>query len=290
MKIGLIAVDDHNFPNLPLMKISSFYKKQGDLVEWCNPLLSYDKVYVSKVFDFTPDFNTCINSKDIIFGGTGYDLKNKLPFDIENIYPDYSLYRDNNTSYGFLTRGCPRNCSFCIVSKKEGCKSYQVADLNYFHNNQKYIKLLDPNILACKDSDHLLIELKNTKALIDFTQGLDIRFMDHDKINILNQIKIKMIHFAWDNYEFKTFNLLKEFRKSFKFSNSKLRVYVLVNYNTTIDQDLERIYKLLEVGYEPYIMIYNKDKAPSKIKDMARWINGWIFRKCPDFNNYVKGF
>ena len=116
MRIGLIDVDGHNFPNLALMKISAWHKKQGDNVEWGIPMLEYDKVYLAKVFTDSDDFNTVIHANEIIKGGTGYDLKNELPAEIESIYPDYSLYNITDTAYGFLTRGCPRNCPFCMVT------------------------------------------------------------------------------------------------------------------------------------------------------------------------------
>lgn len=111
MRIGLIDVDSHNFPNLALMKISAYHKVKGDTVEWAIPMLKYDIVYQSKVFDFSPDENTCIQCEQLIKGGIGYDLENKLPQEIETIYPDYSLYGEKK-AYGFLTRGCPRNCRF----------------------------------------------------------------------------------------------------------------------------------------------------------------------------------
>ena len=176
MKIGLIDVDSHNFPNLALMKISTYHKSNGDDVDWWNGLLYYDKVYMSKVFDatYTNDMNYCINADEVVIGGTGYDLKNKLPQIIEHQMPDYELYNIKKTAYGFLTRGCPRNCSFCIVSKKEGLISNQVSELNEFWNGQKEIKLLDPNILACKNVIYLLNQLILSNALVDFTQGLDI--------------------------------------------------------------------------------------------------------------------
>jgi len=156
MKIGLIDVDGHNFPNLPLMKISAFHKSFGDDVEWFFPLNQYDRVYISKVFDFTPDYEMCIQADEIIKGGTGYGLENKLPYEIENIYPDYELYGIKNIAYGFLTRGCPRGCKFCIVGQKEGLKSIQVAELGQFWRGQREIKLLDPNLLACENSINLL--------------------------------------------------------------------------------------------------------------------------------------
>lgn len=287
MKVGLLDVDGHNFPNLALMKISAWHKQQGDEVEIAIPIQSYDRVYMAKVFDFTPDENHILQTKEIIKGGTGYGLDNKLPLEVENMFPDYSIYDTKDTAYGFLTRGCPRGCDFCIVGEKEGFKSYKVADLKNFWNGQKYIKLLDPNLLASKDSTDLLQQLINSKATIDITQGMDIRLMTDEKAYLINQLKIKMIHFAWDNYEFKTYEKLKTFRPKLNFDGRRLRVYVLVNYNTTIDQDLERIYKLRELDYDPYVMIYEKWQSPKRIREMQRWVNNkFIFRSCKKFEDY----
>lgn len=289
MKIGLIDVDGHNFPNLALMKISAWHKKQGDGVNWWIGFERYDRVYMSKVFTFTPDIETCIKADEIIKGGTGYDLQNKLPDEIEKMFPDYSLYNITDTAYGFLTRGCPRNCPFCIVGEKEGLKSVQVAELRNFWNGQKEIKLLDPNITAFKECDRLFQDLIDSKAWVDFTQGLDIRLMTDKKANLLNQMKVKMLHFAWDNYEFSTYEKLKKFRPLLKYDSRKLRVYVLTNFNTTIEQDLERIYKLRELDYDPYVMIYDKQNAPKKIRELQRWVNNkFIFRSCERFEDYKK--
>ena len=136
MKIGLIDVDGHNFPNLALMKISAWHKKQGDCVEWCFPMSHYDIVYQSKVFDntYSPDIDWIPQTDKLIKGGTGYGLNNTLPDEIEHIYPDYSIYPEltKDTAFGFLTRGCPRGCKFCIVAEKEGRRSHKVADLAEF--------------------------------------------------------------------------------------------------------------------------------------------------------------
>lgn len=158
MRIGLIDVDGHNYPNLPLMKISSWHKQQGDYVEWYRPMFSghMDKVYISKVFSFTPDYEYFIDADEVVKGGSGYCIEledgkevyhserdNNLPYEIEHIYPDYSLYPKEckDTSYGFLTRGCPRGCPFCHVEAKEGRCSYKVADLSEFWRGQKNIIL-----------------------------------------------------------------------------------------------------------------------------------------------------
>lgn len=287
MNIGLIDVDGHNFPNLALMKISAYHRSKKNNVQWAIPMLQYDKVYISKVFTFTDDFETIIQADEIIKGGTGYNLQNKLPIEIENICPDYSLYNIKNTAYGYLTRGCPRGCKFCIVSQKEGKCSKKVADLKQFWSGQKEIVVLDPNLLACEDWKDLLQQLINSKRWVDITQGLDIRVMTDEKAYMLNHLKVKMLHFAWDNYEFGTYDKLKEFRDKLDFDFRKLRVYVLTNFNTTIEQDLERIYKLRELRYDPYVMIYEKETAPKKLRQIQRWVNNkFIFRSCEKFEDY----
>ena len=293
-KIGLIDVDSHNFPNLCLMKISAYHKLKGDQVELWNGFKHYDVVYKSKVFDetYSEDMEFCINADEIISGGTGYDLKNKLLDIIEHQYPDYELYEhiSKNTAYGFLTRGCPRGCKFCIVGEKEGLKSKCVANLEEFWRGKKNIKLLNPNITACDESEKLFDQLIASKAWIDFTQGLDARILTDKQCCQLNKMKIKMLHFAWDNYEFKTYEKLKKIRHFLKYDSRKLKVYVLTNFNTTHEQDLERIIKLKELGYDPYLMIFNKQNAPKITKKLQRYVNNkFIFNSCENFEEYLKG-
>ena len=170
MKIGLIDVDSHNFPNIALMKISAYHKAKGDDVEWWNGFQAYDRVYKSKVFDetYSDDVDYIINADEVIRGGTGYDLQNKLPEVIEHQYPDYDLYSGfENRAYGFLTRGCFRRCSFCIVSEKEG-NTHTVADLDEFWRGQKEIVLMDSNITASKDCEKHFESLIKSKAKINF--------------------------------------------------------------------------------------------------------------------------
>lgn len=291
MKVGLIDVDSHNFPNLALIKISAYHKSKGDEVEWWNGLKHYDLVYKSKVFDetYTQDEEHCIMADQVIQGGTGYDLKNKLDPIIEHQYPDYSLYNEQR-AIGFLTRGCPRGCGFCIVAEKEGRKAYQVAELNEFWRGQKNITLLDPNITAAKECEKLFTDLINTGSEIVFNQGIDIRFMDESKADLLNQMKIKTIHFAWDNYEFQTYEKLKQIRPLMKQEKRNLAVYVLTNFNTTHEQDLERVMKLRELEYNPYVMIYNKPSAPKITKQLGRWVNNkYIWWACDNFEMYKEG-
>lgn len=203
MKIGLIDVDSHNFPNLALMKLSAYHKQRGDQVEWWNGFLHYDRVYMSKVFDttYSPDMDFVINADEVVRGGTGYDLQNVLPSEIEHICPDYGLYGIRDVAYGFTTRGCPRKCPFCIVSEKEGIRSRHVADVQEFWAGQKKIVLLDPNLLACDDHEDILKQLAKTKAYVDFSQGLDARLITTDNVDLLTKVKTKNIHFAWDFVE-----------------------------------------------------------------------------------------
>ena len=171
MDIGLIDVDGHNWPNLALMKLSAYHKRCGDAVEMWNGLKHYNRVYMSRVFDdtYTRDMLYCISADEIIRGGTGYDLKSRLPEEIEHVYPDYGLYGVRGEAYGYLTRGCPRACAFCIVSDKEGRASKKVANLNEFWRGQRVIKLLDPNMLASCEADALLQQLAESGAYIDLS-------------------------------------------------------------------------------------------------------------------------
>lgn len=301
MKIGLIDVDGHNFPNLPLMKISAWHKQLGDIVEWYEPMFSghCDRVYMSKVFTFTEDYQYHIDADEIIRGGTGYnylDGGESLPDEIEHIYPDYSIYSSlipevEDTAYGFLTRGCPRGCDFCIVGRKEGRCSKKVADLSEFWRGQKNVVLLDPNMFACPDWKELSQQLIDSKAWVDFSQGCDIRLMTKEKAEYIKRMKIKQIHFAWDKYEDKEMIVPKfeEFKKITEWDKRKLGVYVLTNFNTTHEQDLERIYRLRELGYWPYVMIYEKEKLPRGhiTRKLQRWVNmRAVFEAIPRFKDY----
>lgn len=300
MRVALIDVDGHNFPSLPLMKISAWHKRQGDSVEWYDPLTAWqqqpDRVYMSKVFTFTPDYTHPVNAAEIIKGGTGYNYQNgkpDLPAEIEHIYPDYSLFPAlcKDTAYGFLTRGCPRGCDFCIVESKEGRKSRKVADLSEFWNGQKNIVLLDPNFFACREWKELSQQLIDSGAWVDFSQGCDIRIMTEEKISFLQQMKIKQIHFAWDKYEDKEIIIPKfeEFKRLTGWDYRKMGVYILTNFNTTIEQDLERIYILRDLGYSPYVMIFNKQEVPKghMLRRMQRWTNSRIaFNAVRNFKDF----
>lgn len=312
MRIGLIDVDGHNFPNLPLMKLSAWHKAQGDTVEWYEPMFSghMDKVYLSKVFSFTPDYDYYIDADEVVKGGSGYCIslvdgieefdKSKhfdLPEEIEHVYPDYSIYYDKipevrDTAYGFLTRGCQCDCDFCHVAQKEGKCSVKVANLSEFWRGQKNIVLLDPNITACRDWRELFQQLIDSKAWVDFSQGLRIHMMTEEKAEMLKQMKVKQVHFAWDKYEDNDIVVpkFKQFKEITQWDKRKLSVYVLTNFNTTHEQDLERIYTLRELGYWPYVMIYDKEHLPKGhiTRRLQRWVNmRAVFETTPRFEDYL---
>ena len=309
MKIGLIDVDGHNYPNLPLMKISAWHKAQGDHVEWYQPLLSghMDKVYMSKVFSFSQDYPYFIDADVIQKGGSGYCIElvdgkeiyhaerdQALPEEIEHIYPDYSLYPKytEDTAYGFLTRGCPRNCSFCHVGSKEGCKSIKVANLSEFWHGQKRIVLCDPNILACKDHPDLLDQLIQSGSQVEFNQGLDIRLINERNIEQLKQIRIWKPHFAYERYEDREIiepkmRMVREITGWHK-NNVALTVFILTNYNTSLEQDIERIQFCRSLGWSPYPMIYDKEHADPIYRKLQRWCNNFIFWNVPTFEEYQR--
>ena len=308
MDIGLIDVDSHKFPNLSLMKISAYHKQKGDDVEWCIPLKHYDIVYVAKVFgdEYSNMDMTVIQADKIIYGGTGFAIRIKdgkevyekgkdeiLPNEMEHIYPDYELYPEltKDKAYGFLTRGCPNNCSFCIVGKKEGLISYKVADLSEWWNGQKEIILLDPNILASKQHIELLEQLADSGATVDFCQGLDARFITEKNLEVLSRIKIKALHFAFDfmKNEDRIIKGLKLAKEKLKTNDRNAIVYMLTNYDTTIKQDLYRVKTIIEAGYLPDIRIYRKNSLPRRhiLRDLQRWCNNrYVFKSC-GFFDYV---
>jgi hypothetical protein len=312
MNVGLIDVDNWGnmkncFPNLPLMKISSFYKRHDHSVEWYEEGKDYDLVFKSKVFSFTPDIPVIGDVVEVRSGGSGYfiHLKDgKEVFDkechrnlidqIEHSYPDYGLYGITNTAFGFMSRGCPRGCHFCHVEAKEGRRSYKVADLSEFWSGQKKIELMDPNTFACKDWKDILTQLINSGSLVNFNQGVDVRILNSEKVQYLQKVKLKHVHFAFDRFEdwdIVTRNLLKV-RDITGWRRDKVSVYILTNFNTTFEQDLKRCLFVRDVcGFQPYVMRYDKEHIPrgADVNALARWMNWKQFCwTVPTFEDYKR--
>ena len=310
MEIGMIDVDNRDrlndcFPNLALMKLSSWHKSQGDSVSWYEPLemKHYNKVYMSKIFSFTEDYPYYVDADEVLQGGSGYCIslvdgkevfdKSKdvqLPYEVEHSFPDYDLYGIKDTAYGFMSRGCPRGCDFCHVKDKEGLASIKVADLDEFWNGQREIQLMDPNTLACKDWKDILQQLIDSKANVEMNQGVDIRMMTEEKAEMLKQIKLKRVHFAYDRFQDKEmieprFRQLKEVTG---WGRAKVSVYVLCGFDTTMEQNLDRIMFLRSLDFQPYVMFYDKDHIPKhhELRKLQRWVNApQAFWSC-EFDEY----
>lgn len=307
MNIGLIDVDGHNFPNLALMRISAYHKARGDNVEWWwSDLIHYDIVYMSKVFSeaYSPDVPEPVNADKVIKGGTGYAIslvdgkevfdkeKHKtLPEEIEKMFPDYTIYPQYDYAVSMTSRGCPRGCSFCHVVAKEGRCAVKVADVKDFwtpETGKKEIKILDPNITACRDKRDLMRQYRETGCYLDFTQGLDIRCLNDADIEDLNGMKIKMLHFAWDNPKDDLEEKFRRFAEGYRKKGHCKSVYVLTNFDSTMEENLYRIYTLRDLNYDPYVMVYDKPNAPKEIRRLQRWCNNKIiFKKVSRFEDYM---
>lgn len=270
MKIGLAQVDG-KWPNLALMKLSAWHKKQGDTVGWFSPLEGWDSVLASKIFAFTPDDPYL--PPDTIKGGTGYDIKSELSPAEERCRPDYSLYPSFDSAMGFTTRGCIRKCPFCLVPEKEGNLQI-VAQLGDFLDSRKKVVLLDNNLTAAPwyHFEGVLKDLIRFKIKVDFSQGLDIRIIRDDHAQLLAKVKLlKQIHFAWDSL-----SMEQAVRKGIKTLSrhmplSQLMFYVLIGYNTSPEEDLYRIEILRGLKVDPFVMPY--DRSNQYQKRFARWVN-----------------
>lgn len=272
MRIGLVDVDS-KIPNLALMKLSAYHKTRGDSVEFHMPLAQYDRIYAAKVFDFTPDYQYFPwGGVEIIKGGSGYDLRSELPPEVEACYPDYALY---NCDYaiGFTTRGCVRNCPFCIVPQKEG-RIQAVGDIYDFWWGQTHLMLLDNNLTALPEQfERICKQLAKERVKVDFSQGLDIRLITSDMAQLLSKVRLwKQIHFAFDDIA-----LEGAVRRGIEIlvANGvpayKLMFYVLIGFDSTPDEDLYRVETLRSLGVDPFVMPYNKSDPYQR--RFARWVN-----------------
>lgn len=285
MKIRLLAPDS-KMPNIAIMKLSTYYKQKGDDVDWYNHLFDYqdtDILYISKIFNFTPDIIYIPLKAKIIKGGTGYDIKSKLPKDVEEITDlDYSLYPNCDYSMQFYSRGCIRNCGFCVVREKEG---YIYPTKPYKLNpNGKHIEVLDNNFFASPKWREAVEDLKQIGQPINF-HGIDVRLLDKEQCQALNELKLyKQIHIAWD---FPKINLKPKIKEITKYIKPyKLMCYVLIGFNSTPEEDLYRVETLRNLNVDPFVMPYNK-RDPYQ-KDFARWVNHKAIFKSIPWQDYKK--
>ena len=300
-KIRLLA-HDSKIPNYAIMKISSYHKAKGDDVAWYEPILDMDTdiLYISKIFTFSDDPTLTIPmppKAQIIKGGTGYDIKSQLPPEIEAITNlDYSLYPDCDYSIIFTTRGCIRNCAFCVVREKEGI--IHDVDMAQLNPNGKYIRVQDNNFFASKTWRERLEKLKAFNQPIDFNGGLDLRIMTEEMCQALKSCKIKSVKVAFDDYKDKDV-IMPKLEMLCKWINpNKIIVYVLVGNkeNHLLDEDIERVNLIWgKCKAYPFIMPYvdyndNKREIPRDIKDFARWCNNRFIFKSSTWEEYKQNY
>jgi hypothetical protein len=305
--ICLIDVDS-SIPNLALMKISSYFKQKGfktDLIKLNYSAYDhqkkdrviidgkkYDKVFVSIIFTLNKNVVKVKNCKEIYYGGVGYNYRIKLPDEIEHNSPDYQLYKNNEYSMGYLTRGCIRKCKFCFIPKKEG-KLKIHSPLNEFYNPKlSKIMLLDNNFLAAPECIEIFKKLKRTRKKITFKQGLDFRLLTEGKAKLLTELNYDGEYiFAFDQIKDKpiiekNIGIWKHFVKDWQ-----TKFYVLVGFNSTLKEDLERVFFLRRNKFLPYIMRHTKCySSPNRpfYTDLAAWCNQpGLFKKL-SFKDFLK--
>ncbi len=299
--IGLLDVDG-KLPNLALMKIANHHKIQGDYVEWYTPFNTYDVLYMAKVFSFTPDYGFCINNAiEIIKGGTGYDVTLTLPKEIDRLQPDYSIYDrqwDSKTALGFLTRGCPNKCKWCIVPQKEGNVMPYMDIEQICTNGRNKAVLMDNNILASEYGISQLEKIAKLCIKVDFNQGLDARLVTPKIAKVLAQIKwIDRIRFGCD-----TPQQIKECERAMGLIDywGYTGEYFLYCILMDFDESFSRINYWKQKStkrYLPYAQPYRDYQNPRQIipqwqKDLSHWVNRkQLFKSC-EFSEFEprKGF
>lgn len=281
----------------------------------------YDKIHTSCLFTWNKyKVNELIQiyGDKIVAGGTGWEFEEDskgcllhtkkiiLPSEVESLKPDYDLYTSDfiysrinrgigtkeskikkanqiaNMGIGFTSRGCIRNCQFCIVPKKEGKLRPENEIKDILNPRSNIITLLDNNFTADPNFFEKVKEIRERNLIVDISQGIDIRLVTEEKAIALNSIKhLRSIHYAWDLMESEesVFRGIKELSKHIK--PYRQMCFVLVDFNTTFEQDMYRVNKLREAGIKPFIMIYNKNSRNDlKLKHFSRWVNGHIYKAC----------
>lgn len=293
-RIGLIQVDG-KLPNLALMQIVSYHEKRGDIVEWYNGNLfesQYDMIYASKIFSFsqTPDLP---KGKSLI-GGTGIDFFNRLPPEIENESISYSLYPKCNYHIGFSMKGCRFACKFCCVPKKEGRPKVNSSIDNLLINSKggNRLMLLDNDFFGGENWRENLLRIIELKLKVCFVQGLNIRIITEEQAELLakcnftnSRFNQKYLTFAWDRYnDGKIVKAGIERCNKAGIRYNQMQFFVLIGFDTTPDQDMERVMTLKELGCMPYVMPYNKSDPYQK--RFTRWVNHRATFKSCSFENY----
>lgn len=315
MKIGLIDVDG-KLPNLALMKISKYYKTMGEQVEFVRPDASrntYDKIYASAIYQKSQ--NECRTLQEyfgdrIEIGGTGWDIEKRLLPEIESMSPDYDLYTADmiypkikgimtrerrkvkaqqivDAGIGFTSRGCIRKCPFCFVPKKEGSFRQDSEIKDIINPRSNVIILHDNNLTADPYCIEKLHEIRDRNLIVDINQGCDVRLMTPEIAQAMSEVHhLRSLHYAWDLMGFEK-QVIEGIKIMSRFiPASKHMCFCLVGFNTTFEEDMYRVKKLQSLGVRPYIMRYNERRDDIRMNHFARWINSFIYKAVPDFEEY----
>ena len=281
MKIGIHDADRTNFPNLALMKLSAAYKAAGHEVEVFQDGVAYDKVVSSKVFTFT-DVQVPAGA---ICGGTGYKSKVTLPESVEHLCPDYSLYGVEQ-SYGFLTRGCIRSCSWCFVPGKEGHIRAH-ADIEEFARHKEVI-LMDNNVLAHAHGVAQIEKIARLGLKIDFNQGLDARLIDEPMAKTLKKVKwLHPVRLACDSHS--QMPVIQKAVTELRWQNVTPKTYFIYVLVKDVEDAMERVKFLKGMSLDPYCQPYlDQEGTPPSLeqRQFARWVNIKQAFKTMSFEEY----
>ncbi len=277
MKVAVIQVDG-KMPNLALMKLYAWHKEKGDEVVIIDlSSHQFDQLYGSKIF----------------MGGSGYDLQGRLPPEIEAITPNYAAF---NADYSivFTSRGCIRDCGFCIVREKEGSSQEMDFKSQILHSK---VLVMDGNFLGSSKWKEKLQYFISNSLKVSFDQGLDIRLIDDEKAELLSKVKFhdrnfngRAIHFAFDNIDME-----KVFREKLEIllkyiPYSYIRIYMIVGYDSIFEEDYKRFEIINSYRCDPFVMVYN-NRSGKKLRAFARWVNRRIYKKCKfeEYDRYPNG-
>jgi hypothetical protein len=278
MKIGLYNLEE-KINNTAMMQVSQYHKDRGDEVELYNHFFhdDYDKIYAFSIFDYSDKGYV---TSDMIVGGTGFNIHSKLPKEIENSNLDYSIFPDCETSYIWFSRGCIRECPFCVVSKKEGyIHPVEPKNLN---PGGKWVTVMDNNFFANPGWEKSIEQLKAWNQKVDL-QGFDVRIFEREHGKALQQLKLhKQLKFAWDNPKDDLTGKIEELLKYIK--AWRLMCYVLIGYDSTAEEDMYRIETLRNMKIDPFVMPYNKQDIYQN--GLARWVNHKAIFKSVSWDDY----
>lgn len=279
MRIGILPVDSRH-PNYALMKVSSFYKAQGAEVEFYTPFGRYDKVFMSKIFTFTPDWpHPVVNADEVERGGTGYDLAKTLPAGIEASQPDYDLYGlDRRSALGFLTRGCVRRCPWCVVPRKEGGLTPYRDIEEVAVDGRDRVTLQDNNILASAYGLAQIEKIARLGLRVDFNQGLDARLIDDETAALLARVRwLRYIRMACDTSA--QVAPVRDAAARLRRHGYRGDIFVYCLLSGDIGETLARVRELAAMDRrvvpfgQPYRDLGGRSEPPQWQKDMAHWMN-----------------